>query len=156
MKRLLIRAVLAGAVLLIVIQVVPYGRDHANPPVLRAATFSDPQVRQMVADSCNDCHSNLTKWPLYTNVAPASWLVQNDVEGGRRVMNLSQWDSPQPELEEIVRVIKSGAMPPLKYRVMPNHSAARLSDAQRSKLADGFRRLYATQPPLIGRREGGG
>ena len=90
MRRWIIRGLVAGVALLAVIQVVPYGRDHSNPPVLNAARFSDPQVRQIVADSCNDCHSNLTKWPWYTNIAPASWLVQNDVEGGRRRMNLSQ------------------------------------------------------------------
>ena len=154
MKRILKWAVPAGLGLFLVIQLVPYGRDHANPPVTQAAVFRSPVVQQLVTDSCSDCHSNLTKWPWYTNVAPASWLVQQDVDEGRTIMNLSRWDTPQPELDEVVEKIQSGEMPPLKYKVMPNHAAARLSDAQKRQLADGFRELYATQPPSI--RQGGG
>ena len=151
-KRLLFLGVIAGLAVLLLIQLVPYGRDHSNPAVTHAATFSSPKVRQLAADSCNDCHSNLTKWPWYTNVAPASWLVQNDVDGGRSVMNLSEWDKPQPELDEVVKQISGGGMPPLKYRIMPNHSGARLSESEKRALIAGFRQLYSTQPPTIGRK----
>ena len=154
MRRLILLGLVAGLAVLLLIQLVPYGRDHSNPPATQAAKFASPQVRQLVADSCNDCHSNLTKWPWYTNVAPASWLVQNDVDGGRKVMNLSEWDKPQPELDEIVEAIREGGMPPLKYKIMPNHSAARLSQSEKDRLIAGFRQLYATQQPTIGR--GGG
>ena len=147
MKRYLAMAVLAGIAVLLVIQLVPYGRDHNNPPVRTAARFASPTANEIVANSCNDCHSNLTKWPWYTNVAPASWLVQNDVDGGRKVMNLSDWNRAQPELGEVVEAIKSGSMPPLKYKVMPNHSKARLSDAEKRQLIAAFQQLYTTQPP---------
>lgn len=119
----------------------------------KAAAFESPAVKSIVANSCDDCHSNLTKWPWYTNVAPSSWLAQDDVQGGREVMNLSEWDKPQPELDEIVEAIEGGEMPPLKYKVMPNHANARLLDAEKQRLVEGFRRLYATQPPVVG---GGG
>ncbi len=154
MRRILLWAILGGIGLFLVIQLVPYGRDHTNPPVTQAAVFKSPQARQLVADSCNDCHSNLTKWPWYTNVAPASWLVTNDVEEGRGIMNLSEWGKPQPALDEIVEAIEGGEMPPLKYKIMPNHSAARLNDQEKQQLIDGFKQLYATQPPTI--RAGGG
>lgn len=150
MKRIVFWGVAAGLVLLLLIQLVPYGRDHANPPVKRAAVFESPEVKSIVASSCGECHSNLTRWPWYTNVAPSSWLAQNDVQGGREVMNLSEWDKPQPELDEIVEAVESGEMPPLKYKLMPNHAKARLSDAEKRRLIDGFRRLYATQPPVTG------
>ena len=153
MKRLILLGFVAGLGVLLLMQLIPYGRDHSNPPVTQAALFTDAKARQLVADSCNDCHSNLTKWPWYTNVAHAAWLVQRDVDGGREVMNLSEWDKPQPELGEIEGAIRGGAMPPLKYKVMPNHSGARLSDSEKQTLIDAFRRLYLTQPPAIG---GGG
>lgn len=142
-------------VLFLLIQLIPYGHDHSNPPVTKAAVFVSPTVRQMVADSCNDCHSNLTKWPWYTNVAPVSWLTVNDVNGGREHMNLSEWNRPQPELNDIVEAINSGEMPPLKYRTMPNHSKARLSDQQKKELIAGFKQLYATQPPVAFTQGGG-
>ena len=154
MKRILLWSVLGALGLFLVIQLVPYGRDHKNPPVTQAAVFKSPKAQQLVADSCNDCHSNLTNWPWYTNVAPASWLVQQDVDEGRQIMNLSEWGKPQPELDEVVEQIQSGEMPPLKYKVMPNHASARLSDTEKQQLIDGFRQVYADQPPSI--RQGGG
>ena len=138
---------LAGLlVLLVVIQLVPYGRDHTNPPVTKAATF-DAGTRQIVAETCADCHSNLTRWPWYSNVAPASWFVQSDVDGGRKVLNFSEWDRAQPAVDELVEAISSGQMPPRKYRVLPNHAKARLSSAEKARLIAGMRRLYATDPP---------
>lgn len=154
MKRVLKWVILGGAGLFLLIQLVPYGRDHTNPPVTQAAVFKSATARQLVADSCNDCHSNLTTWPWYTNVAPASWLVTNDVEEGRSTMNLSTWDEPQPELDEVVEAVESGEMPPLKYKVAPNHANARLSDEEKAALIAGFRQVYADQPPSI--RQAGG
>lgn len=154
MKRVLKWVILGGAGLFLLIQLVPYGRDHTNPPVTQAAVFKSATARQLVADSCNDCHSNLTAWPWYTNVAPASWLVMNDVEEGRSTMNLSTWDEPQPELDEVVEAVESGEMPPLKYKVAPNHANARLSDEEKAALIAGFRQVYADQPPSI--RQAGG
>jgi hypothetical protein len=95
-----------------------------------------------------DCHSNATRWPWYTNVAPASLLVVNDVKGGRDHLNLSRWDKPQPDLEEVVRVIDGGGMPPAQYKLI--HGDARLSAAQRRTLIAGFRALYAADPPPAG------
>ena len=156
MKRILRWAVPAGLGLFLLIQLVPYGRDHADPPVTQAAVFKSPAVQQLATDSCSDCHSNLTKWPWYTNVAPASWLVMNDVEGGRKIMNLSEWDKAQPALDEVVEKIQSGEMPPLKYKIMPNHAKARLSDSEKKQLIAGFRQVYADQPPVAIRQGGGG
>ncbi len=132
--------------LLLVIQLVPYGRDHNNPPVTKAAAL-DAGTRQIVAETCADCHSNLTRWPWYASVAPASWFVQSDVDGGRKILNFSEWDTPQPALAKLVDVISRGQMPPLKYRVLPNHAKARLSGPEKARLIAGLRRLYATDPP---------
>jgi len=133
-------------VLMLLIQLVPYGRDHSNPPVTKAAAF-DAATRQIVTDTCADCHSNLTRWPWYASVAPASWFVQSDVDGGRKILNFSEWDQPQPALAKLVKVIADGQMPPLKYRVLPNHAKARLSGGEKTRLIAGLRRLYATDPP---------
>ncbi len=155
MKTWILRGALALGALFLVIQLVPYGRDHANPPVTKAATFTSPKVQQLITDSCADCHSNVTKWPWYTNVAPASWLVQSDVDGGRQVLNLSEWDTPQPSADDIAEQINSGEMPPLKYTIMPNHANGRLSDQDKKLLVAAFAKLYATDPPN-GIKQGGG
>jgi hypothetical protein len=146
LRKVAVRLGLAALALLLVIQLVPYGRDHANPPVTQEARL-DVATQAIVTESCADCHSNLTRWPWYTSVAPASWIAQSDVDGGRQILNFSRWDTPQPAVERLVKAVSTGAMPPLKYRILPNHAKARLSDAQKARLVAGLRRLYATDPP---------
>ena len=68
-------ALVLGA-LLLALQLVPYGRDHSNPPVTADAPWPTPEGRHLAVAACYDCHSNRTKWPLYSSVAPMSWLVQ--------------------------------------------------------------------------------
>jgi Haem-binding domain len=147
MRRPLLFAVgiLAGAFVLL--QLVPYGHDHGAPPTTKRARLSGA-ARPIAAAACMDCHSNATRWPWYTNVAPASLLVVNDVKGGRDHLNLSRWDQPQPDLEEVVHAIDEGDMPPAQYKLV--HGDARLSAAQRRALVDGFRALYANDPPPAG------
>ena len=141
------RLLLAAVGLFALIQLVPYGRAHDNPPPTKQAMLGTAHARQIFTDACADCHSFKTKWPWYTNVAPASWLATNDVKEGRGALNLSAWDTPQPALDEVVEKIQSGEMPPLKYKVMPNHANARLSDKEKAALIGAMRKLYATDPP---------
>lgn len=145
MTRWLARIAVGVALLFLAIQLVPYGRDHENPAVTQEPAWDSPATRQLAVVACFDCHSNLTRWPWYTNVAPFSWLVQSDVDEGRSALNFSEWDEPQSELDEIVEVILEGEMPPLQYRLM--HSDARLSDGERRQLADGLTNTLATSPP---------
>jgi hypothetical protein len=103
---------------LALIQLVPYGRAHEDPHATREAQFANADTRRLFDGACADCHSDHTSWPLYSNIAPVSWLVQRDVDGGRRRMNLSEWDKRQPDLAEVQRVILRGGMPPLQYKVI--------------------------------------
>jgi Haem-binding domain len=139
---LLALAILAGAFVLL--QLVPYGHDHGAPDTTKRADLG-PAAARIAAAACMDCHSNETRWPWYTNVAPSSLLVVNDVKGGRDHMNLSRWDQPQPDLGEVVRTIDGGGMPPAQYKLV--HGDARLSAAQRRTLIAGFRALYTSDPP---------
>jgi mono/diheme cytochrome c family protein len=151
-RRTFSRVLLGLVVFLLLIQVVPYGRSHANPPVTRAPHWNSAQTRQLVASACADCHSNLTHWRWYSNVAPASWLVQNDVDGGRNHLNFSEWNKPQPSIAQVVHAIESGSMPPWQYK--PLHPASQLSQAQRAALVRGLTATYKADPPPI-RTHGG-
>ena len=142
---LIVVAVLAGV--FVVLQLVPYGHDHGAPASTKRAVL-EPAAARVFAGACADCHSNATRWPWYTNVAPASLLVVNDVKGGRDHMNLSRWDKPQPELDEVVHTVHGGDMPPVQYKLV--HGDARLSTAERRTLIAGFRALYAADPPPVG------
>jgi len=143
-KRLLyIGGALFGVLLLI--QLVPYGRDHTNPPVTAAPKFANAKTESLFKTSCGDCHSNLTTWRWYSNVAPASWLVQSDVDEGRSVMNFSEWNRPQPAVDELVEQITGGSMPPSKYTIL--HKGAKLSDSEKKTLAAGLVATYKSDPP---------
>ncbi len=139
----LVIAVLVGAFLLI--QLVPYGRGHANPPVTRAAAFDSQRTEQLVNQACGACHSNLTSWPVESNVAPFSWLIQHDVDEGRTTLNFSEWDRGQPSVDQVTSAVSEGEMPPLQYKIL--HSSSRLSDSEKADLIAGLRKTYAADPP---------
>jgi mono/diheme cytochrome c family protein len=125
-------AVIGLAVMVLAIQLVPYGRDHTNPPVRKEPSWDTPQTRELTERACGDCHSNQTVWPWYSNIAPVSWLVQRDVDVGRRKLNYSEWDRRQEEATESADTVRKGTMPPWYY------PWARLSPPERQALIRGL------------------
>ena len=65
--------------------------ERANPPVT-ADLNAPPEVKIILKNSCYDCHSNETKWPWYSKVAPVSWVISDDVIEGRKHLNFSEWE----------------------------------------------------------------
>jgi hypothetical protein len=133
------------------IQAVPYGRRHENPPVLAEPSWDTPQTRGLAARACFDCHSNETIWPWYSNIAPISWLVQRDVDQGRRAVNFSEWNRPQKEAHEAAKTVREGEMPPWIYTI--RSASARLSVTEKEALARGLAVTLATGRGAIGTRE---
>jgi mono/diheme cytochrome c family protein len=150
-KKWLLRGLVAVVALFLVAQVIPYGRNHKNPPVTQAVKWDSARTEQLAAGACFDCHSNLTNWKWYTNIAPISWLVYADVKGGRETLNFSEWNRPQADAGDIVESVQGGSMPPFQYK--PLHAGGRLSSAQRDELVRGLQRTLAQDPPIPG---GGG
>jgi hypothetical protein len=126
---------LALVALAVVIQLVPYGRDHTNPAVVEEPAWDSAQTRELAVAACFDCHSNETNWPWYTNIAPISWLTQADVAEGREHLNFSEWQRRQ-EADEAAESVREGWMPPWYYEVI--HPPSRLSDADISALEAGL------------------
>ena len=94
-------------------------------------------VRATLETKCADCHSNRTHWPVYSMLAPASWLMEHDVYAARTVMNLSRWremgsDAQIAALTRIAAEARSGEMPPHAYAVI--HPAAHLSAEEKQSL----------------------
>ena len=54
-------------------------------------TNAPPDVQAMFRAACYDCHSDETRWPWYSHIAPVSLLVAGDVKRGRSHLNLSEW-----------------------------------------------------------------
>jgi len=152
-RRIVWLGLLAVLGIFLVIQLIPYGRNHTNPPVTAEPAWDSPRTRELAARACFDCHSNETAWPWYTSVAPMSWLTQHDVDEGRAFMNFSEWDKPQGELGEVGEAIREGSMPPWYYGLL--HSDARLSDAEKVQLIAGLNATFAASPPVPGGGGGG-
>lgn len=138
-KRIVIIAI--GVVVLgfLAIQLVPYGRDHSNPPVQSEPDWDSTETQQLARAACFDCHSNETDWsPWYLNIAPASWMVQTDVTEGRQILNFSEWDQggKPREADELWEVVQEGEMPPGRYLLL--HPEAKLTSQQKDQLAGGL------------------
>lgn len=128
--------VLSLVAVLVIAQLVPYGRDHTNPPVRAEPAWDRPATRELARRACFDCHSNETRWPWYSSVAPVSWLLQHDVDEGRDDLNFSEWNRPYEEAGEAAETVLNQTMPPRMYVLL--HPEANLTAAQRRQLADGL------------------
>jgi hypothetical protein len=117
---------------------------RTNPPVdesqtIFARTHMPPQVSAILDRSCRDCHSNKTVWPWYTNVVPISWFIVDHVNGGRHMMNLSEWgrlerDRQGKKLTQMCDEVTDGAMPLSTYT--PLHPGSKLSPSEVKTLCD--------------------
>lgn len=99
----------------------------------------DPKVEAILERSCADCHSNHTRWPWYSNVAPVSWFVIGHVNDGRRDLNLSEWGKydqrrQSQRLDQMCGLAKAGVMPLSSYT--PLHPGSKLTEADVKILCD--------------------
>ena len=110
----------------------------ANAPLLDGTVVPD-EVRHVLEKKCADCHSTNTEWPLYSRLAPGSWLVEHDVHEGRNHLNMSRWQSYNLEtqidlLASIASEARSGQMPIKQYLIL--HPKARLSPEEQRLIYD--------------------
>jgi hypothetical protein len=127
---------------LVVIQLIR--PDRTNPMVdasrtLQAKIQVPADVDAILKRSCNDCHSYETRWPWYSNVAPASWLLASDVNEGREHMNFSDWalydtDDAEDLFEEIADEVRKGGMPLSSYTFL--HGEAKLTEEDKRRIID--------------------
>jgi len=126
----------------------PRAAPNAGAPLLACAHI-DPATMAILDRSCRDCHSDSTRYPWYSYVAPSSVLVWWDVSNGRRHMNWSNWQSypvvrQERLLSEIANQVKDRDMPVPQYTVI--HRNAVLSDAEIDQV---FRWTQAERARLI-------
>lgn len=115
-----------------------------NPPLVAGEAIEESmhvpaEVQSVLSRSCNDCHSNKTLYPWYSQVAPASWFLAGHISEGRTELNFSEWgtysaDRKQHKLEEICEMVESGAMPLPSYLWI--HFDAKLGPSERKLICD--------------------
>lgn len=143
--RIIILSVVAIVVVgFIVLQLIPAGSINArfaapgNPPVTKTINWDSPETEKLARAACFDCHSNETKYPWYSTIAPVSWLVNKDINEGRREMNLST--GRRVEGDEMIEQIQRGKMPPPIY--LPMHPEANLTAEQKQQLIKGLQATF--------------
>src|SRR5215208_6243379 len=133
-RRFLVREGLGLLAVAVLLQLVPYGRDHTNPPVTEDAPWPDGRARELATAACYDCHSNQTRWPIQSFIAPFSWMIARDVSQGREALNFSTWDEDDGEADDAAEEIADATMPPRRFVLA--HPDAALSEAERQLLVD--------------------
>jgi hypothetical protein len=134
MKKWMVRVGMVLLIALVAIQFVPV--ERTNPPV-ESDVPTAPELKTVLRRSCYDCHSNETRWPWYSYVAPVSWLLANDVKEGRREVNFSVWNQftgsrRARKFKEIVEQVEQGKMPQWYYVLV--HPEAKLSDGDKEMI----------------------
>ena len=104
------------------------------------------EVESVLRESCDDCHSNETRWPWYSRVAPVSWLIARDVHEAREHLNFSDWGNPSTRkrtenMEEVWEEVEERERPLWLY--LPMHPEARITAAERTTLERWFDRRHS-------------
>jgi Haem-binding domain len=115
----------------------PTMKDPPHEALLQGAAVP-AEVNEILERACQDCHSNNTNWPWYAKVTPISFMVAQDVNRGRRFLNLSEWQKYSDGqklgyLGSMADAARDRKMPPIVYSTM--HPDARLADSERRLIA---------------------
>ena len=107
----------------------PRTSARQGAPLLEGSD-SSARVRTTLESKCGDCHSDKTHYPIYSHIAPVSWLIERDVREGRKSLNLSEWQSFSDEdrinaLTRLASEVHGMQMPPRNYALL--HPSARLT-----------------------------
>jgi len=139
------RALLWAAVIFVVVFVcLQFIRPELTNPPVTAELQAPPAVKQVLKNSCYNCHSNETKLPWFDKVVPAYWMVSSDVNVARKHLNFSEIGKlPAAQqkafLFEAVNMIQLGAMPLSAY--LRVHPGAKVTSEELAVL-----RNYLTAP----------
>lgn len=121
------KILIALVVIFVGIQFIPV--ERTNPPITQDVNPPE-NISVILKTSCYDCHSNETVWPWYSNIAPVSFLIANDVNEGREHLNFSEWDKydakrRSKKMDGVSELVEKGVMPLSIYTFI--HSDAKMN-----------------------------
>jgi hypothetical protein len=127
---------------------IQFIRPKIDNPAVTAEIAVPKEVKEVLAESCYDCHSNETKLLWYDKIAPAQWLVASDVKKGRAHLNFSEiGKTPAPQqagaLWESLNQVRLGAMPPQNYVAL--HPKAKMTEEKLHVLQGYLEAMPATK-----------
>jgi hypothetical protein len=128
--------------ILIIIQFIRPARNISSAEQINhiSKKYAVPaNVNTVLEKACNDCHSNNTIYPWYTNIQPVGFWMEDHVKDGKDELNLSEFLTYSPKkarhkMEEVVDMVKEGEMPLDSYTWI--HTEAKLTQEEKSALTD--------------------
>ncbi len=100
--------------------------------------FSVPsEIENIFEISCNNCHSNHTNYPWYSNIQPVAWWLDSHIKDGKKDFNMDEFLSydqkkQDHKMEEVIEMIENKEMPLNSYTWL--HREADITDEQRAAL----------------------
>ena len=125
-----------------------------QPNYIGKAYAIPENVNAIFVKACNDCHSNNTRYPWYSNIQPADWWMNNHIKDGKRGLNLDEFTSRSlryqyNKLDDIVKEVKEGEMPLDSYLWI--HKDAKLTEDEKTTVinwADAIRDTMKAKYPI--------
>ena len=157
MKKLTVKNVLIGlATILLLIQIIPGDKnmgEEYGPNDISTVVSVPEDVKQILHTSCNDCHSNTTVYPWYSNIQPVRMWLDDHVNEGREELNFSEFATYKKKrqlhkLDEIVEMIDEHEMPLSSYTLI--HNDAVLSAEQQTVLINWAKQSKAIIQDTVG------
>lgn len=134
---------LAVVVILVAIQFVPMEKNESGTNDFDITkNYQVPEhVATIMKGACNDCHTNSTKYPWYSNIQPVGFWLNHHTNDGKGHLNFSEFTSlplrvQNHKFEEIIEMVESGEMPLPSYTYLGLHPEANLSDEDRKAVVD--------------------
>lgn len=126
------------AAILVIIQFIRPAKNTSDDRTYDVSTkYPVPaEVAGILKDACNDCHSNKTEYPWYSNVQPVAWWLSNHINEGKRHLNFSKFTDrsvayQNHKFEETIEMVEEKEMPLPSYTWLGLHPGANLTDQQR-------------------------
>jgi len=118
-------------------------------------SFAIPEdVKTILQKACNDCHTNNTRYPWYSNIQPVDWWLTNHINEGKKKLNFDEYTNKRlryqyDNMKETIDLVKKGEMPLNSYTWI--HKDAILTDNEKNKLigwAEGIMDTMKAKYPL--------
>jgi hypothetical protein len=156
-KKIMKKVLLVLLLAFVAIQFFRPARNLATGPEAFAKDIStvhavSADVQVILQKACNDCHSNHTNYPWYSQVQPVAWWLADHIKDGKKELNLSEYAGYNlrrryHKLEEVAEQVQENHMPLDSYTWM--HQEAKLSATEKqtlinwaTALRDSMRQVY--------------
>lgn len=141
MKRWLKRI---GIILLIILVAIQFYQPDRNTETGLSASMKieslynvPTSVKNILQNSCYDCHSNNTNYPWYANLQPIRYFLDGHIREAKQELNFDEWGSYSgrmqvSKLDRITKQVENGEMPLASYTLI--NRDATLSDTEKKEL----------------------